>query len=134
MTQVIDERKDPTTIAGAGKLKASVDFDILDNGTAQATLTFVDAAGLPATLPTGSTLSVPPWVSSSTALVVTPAADGMSALLAPAVPPVLVTDATITIGPATLTNADGSTVTIPAIVSQGIDIIGGGPVGFQVSL
>lgn len=114
--------------------KASLDFQLQDNGTANATLTLVDAAGLATTLPAGASLSVPAWVSSNPAIVATAAADGMSAVIAPATPPVLVTGVTITVGPAILTNADGSTVTIPSVVSQGIDVVGGGPAGFSIQL
>ena len=118
----------------AGRLKAGIDVQLLDNGTAQATVTLVDAAGLPTTLPTGSTLSVPAWVVSNPAIVATVAADGLSAALAPSVPPVLATDVTVTVGPATMTNADGTTVTIAAVTSDGIDVISGGPAGFAISV
>jgi hypothetical protein len=112
----------------------AMDFQILDNGSATAALNLVDAAGLPTTLPTGATLSVPPWVSSDPGLVATPSANGLTAVISPATPPKLLTGATITAGPATITNADGSTVTLPAVTSGPIDVIAGGPVGFTLSL
>jgi hypothetical protein len=63
------------------KRKATVDFQLLDNGTATATLTPVDAAGNPTTMPAGAT--VPAWTSSSPGIAITAAADGMSATLTP---------------------------------------------------
>lgn len=114
--------------------KAAVDFVLNDAGTATATLSLVDAAGLPATLPTGSTLSVPTWTPSSPAIVVTPAADGLSATITPATPPVLATDVTIAISSAVMTNADASTVTIAGVTSEGIDVVSGGPAGFSIAL
>jgi hypothetical protein len=118
----------------AGKMKQAIDFQLLDNGTAKATLTTVDAAGEPAVIPSTSTLAAPAWSSSSPGLVITPAADGLSATIAPSVPPVLVTDAIITVGPATLTDASGNVTTIAGVSSEGIDVIAGGPSGFQISL
>ncbi len=112
--------------------KASIEFDFFDNGQAVATLNLIDAAGLPAALPAGASLSVPPWASDNPGVVVSPAADGMSAILTPSTPPVLVTGVNITAGPATLTNADGSTVTITAAVGV-VGVKSGGPSGFQMT-
>ena len=114
--------------------KGKVKLTFLDNGNATATLGLLDAAGLPSSLPTGSTISPIPWVSSDANLIVTPAADGMSANLAPAVPPVLVTGATVTAGPATITNADGSTVVLAAVSTELLNIVTGGPAGFKISV
>jgi len=107
------------------RLKAIVDFRMLDNGSATATLTPVDVAGLPTTLPDGT--PPPSWASRDPAVVVTPAADGMSATLAPATPPVLATGVIIT---ASTTLPDGT-----AISGSGnpIDVVAGGPTGFQIT-
>jgi hypothetical protein len=127
------ESNQENEMANKAPRKATMDFQLLDNGTATATLTLVDAAGLPTTLPSGATIGVPPWASSNPAIVVTPAADGMSAALAPSSPPVLVTGVVISAGPATITNADGSTVSLAVVSGDPIDVIAGGPAGFSIS-
>lgn len=106
-------------------LTATLDFDLLDSGTATATLTVVDAAGLTTTLPAGT--PVPTWVTSSPAIVLTPAPDGMSAAISPSTPPVLATGVVITV---TTTLATGTVITG---TGQPIDVIGGGPTGFLIS-
>jgi hypothetical protein len=116
------------------KAKASLDFQLADNGTANATISFVDAAGLPTALASGQTASVPTWVPSATSIVVTPAANGLSAVVAPATPPVLATDVTVTVSAITITNADGTTIVLPAVTSEGIDVVGSAVAGFSVSL
>ena len=109
-----------------GKVK----LDVLDNGTATATATAQDAAGLPATLPTGS--GAPAWTSSDPGVTVTPVATdatGLTATVAPAVPPVLVTGFTISVS---CLLADG--VTTISGVSSANNIVAGGPTGFQVAV
>lgn len=110
----------------AKAVKATVDFQLKDNGTATATLTPIDAAGLSTSMPAGA--SVPVWASSDPGVVVTAAADGLSAQVAPATPPVLVTGAVIT---ATATLADGTTT----ISGQGdpIDVVASDAVGFAIA-
>ena len=111
-----NEQGETTTMAtkaSRGKMK----LDIHGDGTATASVTFQDNTGLSASLPVGATL-VNPFASSDPGIVVTPAADGMSAKLAPSTPPVLVTGAIITAGPATITNADGTTIDIAAVDSK----------------
>ena len=108
-------------------MKAGVDFQLLDNGTALATATPQDGAGLATSLPSGT--AAPTWTSSDPGVVVTPVAtdpSGLTATVSPATPPVLVTGAVITVN-ATL--ASGT-----AITGSGtpIDVISGGPTGFQV--
>jgi hypothetical protein len=77
--------------AKSGKIK----LDVLGNGTAQGTITgIVDVSGLATTFEAGT---VPAWTSSDPGVVATAAADGMSAVVAPAAPPVLVTGATLTV-------------------------------------
>jgi hypothetical protein len=105
--------------------KATLDFQILDSGSATATLTPVDAEGFTTTLPDGT--PIPSWVSSDPGVVVTPAADGMTATLAPSTPPVLVTGVTIS---ASTTLAGGTVITG---TSSPIDVVVGGPTGFQIT-
>jgi hypothetical protein len=114
----------------AVKKFGKVKLDILDNGTARATAAAVDAAGLPATLPSGS--GAPTWTSSDPGATVTPDpadATGLSAIVAPAVPPVLVTGFTVSVN-ALL--ADG--VTTISGTSSANNIVAGGPSGFQVAV
>jgi hypothetical protein len=110
------------------QLKGKLKISILDNGTAKGTLTPVDAAGLPTSLPAG--FSIPAWVSSDPGVVVTPAADGMSAVVAPATPPVLVTGASITV---TSKSADG-TATLTGTTTDPINVIAGPAGSFQISV
>ncbi len=108
----------------AAKAKAlGVDFQLLDNGTMKATLTVLDAAGLATTWPTGQPIV---WTVSDPGVVATPA-DGLSAILAPASPPVLVTGVIPT---ATGTLADGTVITVNG---DPIDVIAGGAAGFQMA-
>ena len=75
---------------------------ILDNGTAQGTITNVaDAAGLQTSFESGT---VPAWVCETTPgagqdpnIVLTPSADGLSCTIAPSTPPQLVTGDTLTV-------------------------------------
>lgn len=109
-------------------VKASLDFQLLDNGTAKAVATPDDAAGLPAQLPAGVTAS---WASSDPGVVVTADASdptGLTAIVAPANPPVLVTGAKVSVS-ATL--PDGTVITGS---SEGIDVVGGAAAGFKVQL
>lgn len=107
---------------------AAVDFQLLDNGTAKAVATPQDSVGVATTLPAGT--STPTWASSDPGVVVAPDpsdASGLTAIVSPATPPVLVTGAVISVS-ATL--PDGTTV----ITGSGdpIDVIAGGPTGFKV--
>lgn len=79
----------------------SVAFNLLDDGTAKASLSFLDPKNNPIPAPTGVTVS---WTSSDPNVVVAPATDGLSATLTPAGP--LESGATIT---AVATLADGTT-------------------------
>jgi hypothetical protein len=116
--------------ATKGKLK----LNILDNGTATATLTLIDAAGLPTQLPAGSTVTGP-WASSDPGVVVTPDATDLVAAVAPATPPVLVTGAVITAGPLVMTNADDTTVNLgSASTTDPINVVAGGPAGFKITV
>ena len=114
--------------------KASLDFQLADNGTATATISFFDAANLPTNLAAGQTASVPTWTPSASSVVVTPAATGLTAVVAPATPPVLATDVTITVSTITITNSDGTTISLPAVTSDGIDVVGSAVAGFSISL
>ena len=89
---------------GENKMAKTIKFkiNILDNGTAQGVISgIVDAAGLPTTFDTGT---IPTWVCETTPgagqdpnIVLTPAADGMSCVIAPATPPVLVSGDIVTV-------------------------------------
>ena len=110
----------------AGKvMKATLDFQLLDNGTATATLTPIDAAGLATTLPAGT--PIPVWVSSDPSVVVTAAADGMSATVAPATPPVAKTGVTISVS---TTLASGTSIS----GSDVVDVVAGTATGFAIAM
>lgn len=109
-----------------GKLKIT----LLDNGTAKAVATPTDSVGITTTLPTGST--VPVWTSSDPGATVTPDAtdaSGLTAIIAPATPPVLVSAFTVsvdTVLPDGTTHVTGT--------SESNSIVAGGPAGFSVSV
>jgi hypothetical protein len=105
---------------------AAVDFTLFDNGSAVATLTPKDKAGLDTAWPADA--SIPTGVSSDPGLVVAMAADGLSAIVTPSVPPVKLTGATITF---TGTLADGTVITG---TSDPIDVVATGPSTFGISL
>ena len=126
-TQGETNMADPKKVAR----KATVDFQLLDNGTARLTATPVDAAGLATKLPDGT----PPasWTSSDPGLVITldPAdPSGLTAIASPATPPVLVTGAIPTVT-ANFTSADGSVKTITG-AGAGIDVVAGEAGSFTV--
>lgn len=104
-------------------VKSSINFQLLDNGTATATLTPVDAAGNPTSMPTGAT--IPVWTSSDMAVSVLASGDGMSATLTPSGS--LATGVIIT---ADAILADGTT----HIMGTGnpIDVIAGPATGFKI--
>lgn len=116
--------------------KAAVgDFQLLDNGTATGTISFVDAAGEPAVLQPGATVVTTLAVSDpdltatidSTGLVISIA---VSLQGTPALP---ITGITVT-ATVNVTNTDGTTVGPLTAVSQGIDLVAGGPAGASISL
>lgn len=114
----------------SGKLK----FNVLDNGHATATLQAVDAAGLAATLPAGT--PPPSWSaansdgSAATAIVLTPAADGMSCDIAPSTPPTLASGIVVT---ASTTLPDGTAIKGDNSADP-INVVSGGPTGFVISV
>ena len=110
------------------KLKAdqTVDFQMFDNGQALATLTIVDAKGIPTVMPPGSQGIA--WSSSDPAIVVSPSEDQMSAILTPVDPPVLAQNVVIT---AQSTLPDTTVITG---TTQPIDVVAGGPAGFKITL
>lgn len=114
------------------KRKATVDFQLLDNGTAKATLTPIDAAGNPTSMPAlqagqagAPGASVPAWTSSNPAITVAAAADGLSATLTPTS---LATGVIIT---ATATLADGVTVLTGS--GNPIDVVAGTATAFAIA-
>ena len=112
---------------------AAVDFQILDNGTATATLSFVDSLGEPTTIQSGATVSTT-WTSSDPEISATGSADGLSAALAAVVASgaPLSTGVVIT-AVTTVTNPDGSTVGPFTATGDPIDVIAGGPAGVQIA-
>ena len=113
---------------------AAIDFQILDNGTATATLSFVDTLNEPAILPQGATVATS-WTSSDPQIAVAGNADGMGAVLTSVVNPgdPLKTGIVIT-GVTTVTLADGTTTLGPFTASgDPIDVIAGGPAGTQIA-
>ena len=106
----------------AKTLKATVDFQLFDNGQATATLTPIDAVGNATTLPDGT--APPSWTSSDPAVVVSAAADGLSAILTPS--GTLATGVVIT---ATTTLASGAVITGSGAP---IDVVASGPTSFAI--
>jgi hypothetical protein len=106
---------------------AAVDFQLFDNGQAVATLSVLDAAGLPTVLPAGT--PPPTWTSSNPGVLVSASADGLSAIVSPATPPVLVTGAVLTAS----TTLAGATSPITG-TSDPIDVAGSGAAGFKIAL
>jgi hypothetical protein len=118
----------------ASKAKASaagMDFQLLDSGKAVATISFIDAAGLPTTAQVGATIDSA-WTSSDPAVVVTGRSDGLNADLAPSVPPVLATGVIVT-ATTTITNSDGSTLGPFTATGDPIDVVVGGPAGMKIA-
>jgi hypothetical protein len=105
---------------------AGINFRLLDNGTAAGTLVPQDSVGVTTTLPPGS--SVPVYIASTAEVVLTPSADGLTLVVAPAVPPVAATGVTISVS-ATL--PDGSVI---SGMSDPIDVVPGGPTGFKIQI
>jgi hypothetical protein len=117
----------PMAANKALKPKATIDFQLNDDGSATGTLTTVDTDQNPIPFPAGAT--IPAWTSSNAGLTVAASADGQSAVVTPT--GVLLTDAVITV---TSTLADGVTVLTGS--SEGIDVVADAakPSGFTVSL
>lgn len=120
------EQENPLTMA-TKTLDASVDFQLLDDGTAVATLTTADKAGNPIPFPQGA--SLPSWSASDASVTVTPADDGQSAVIADN--GTLVNGVTISV---TSTLADGSTVINGT--SDPLDVVADNdsPTSFKVTL
>lgn len=105
--------------------KATLDFQLLDNGSATATLSAVDSVGEPTTFPAGSTAVYTP---SDPSIVASVGADGLTGTITPATPPVLATGVTVSV---VVTLPGGATL---SAVSPAIDVIAGGPAGFSIAL
>ena len=119
----------------AAKTAVVGDFQLLDNGTATGTISFVDSVGEPATLQTGATVTTT-VVSSDPDL--TPTVDSTGLIITVAVslqglPPLPISGITIT-ATVSIANPDGTTVGPLTAVSQGIDLVAGGPAGASISL
>ncbi len=136
MTITVKANQDPNLTgeenmakAVRGKMKLTFNTD----GSATATLGFVDDMGVSTSLPAGATFAAP-WVSSDPGLTVTPSADQQSAKLG-FVGKTAVTGATVTAGPGQITNPDGSAgATLPAVTSEAVNIVAGGPAGMTIVL
>jgi hypothetical protein len=119
----------------AAKTAVVGDFQLLDNGTATGTISFVDSVGEPAVLQTGATVSTT-VVSSDPDL--TPTVDSTGLIITVAVslqgePPLPISGITVT-ATVNISNPDGTTVGPLTAVSQGIDLVAGGPAGASISL
>jgi len=116
------------------KAAAIGDFQLLDNGTATATISFVDSVGEPTAPVAGATVATN-VVSSDPGIVVALDSTGLVITVSPAspLPTPLPTGVTITATP-TITNPDGTTVGPFTAVSQPIDLVAGGPAGASISL
>lgn len=115
--------------------KASVDFQLLDSGTATGTISFVDSVGEPTTLQSGATVSttvtssdpdLSPTVD-STGLIIS-----ITVTLATPPPPLPILDIVISAS-ISVSNPDGTTLSLTA-ASEGIDLVAGGPAGASISL
>ena len=123
-------------------LKAAASFTILDDGTATLNINLLDGDGLPATLPTGASLSALSCTPSAPTIVVTPATTptALSAAVAPAsaavltAPGAVLTAITIAVAAITMTLANGTTSTLPTETTEPINITGDVPTGFALSL
>jgi hypothetical protein len=108
-----------------------LDFTLLDSGKALATISFVDAAGLPTTSQAGASIATV-WNSNNSGVVVVGRADGLNADVSPATPPVLVSGAVITAG-TTITNPDGTIIGPLPASGNPIDVVAGGPAGMSIA-
>ena len=110
-----------------------MDIQLFDDGQGVASITnIVDAAGLPAAFPPGSTTEC---VSSDPSVVVSGiSADGLSAIFAPATPPVLSTGVVLTMKVTFPNNADGTPGKTISEDSDPLDVVGDAASGFKVSL
>lgn len=114
--------------------KASVDFQLLDNGTAKLTATPLDKKGLATKLPAAGIVAN--WKSSDPGVVITVdlANDpsGLTAIAAPSDPPVLVTGAVPTVTADNVPQDDGTTATITGDGAP-IDVVAGAAGSFVVA-
>lgn len=108
------------------KLKASIDFQLKDDGSAVAVLKPFDAAGLDTAFDAGAKAT---FTSSDPNVLADLNADNLSATVHPATPPVLVTGAVITVS---VTLVDGSV--LGPVSSDPIDVVPDVAVGFKIAL
>jgi hypothetical protein len=99
----------------------------LDDGSAVALLTIDTATGW---LANGAAISTPSWLSSDPSIQVSPAEDGMSAVLTTNA--LLSSNVHVAAGPVVITEAEGSTITISRVLSDPLEVISWGPSGFQI--
>jgi hypothetical protein len=114
-------------------VKASLGFQLLDNGTALATVSFVDSLGEPTTAPTGST-SASVFTSSDPEVSVTANPDGLTAAVAAVVSPGAPLSQNVTVtAVTTITNSDGSTIG-PFTSTDQVNVVSGGPAGTSIAI
>lgn len=115
-------------------VRSALDFQLLDNGTAVATVSFVDTLGEPTTLSSVSTATTA-FTSSDPEVSVTANPDGLTAVIAAVVSPgqPLSTGVTIT-AVTTITNSDGSTAPGPFTSTDQVDVVAGGPAGTSIAI
>lgn len=104
---------------------AAVDFELLDDGSATGSLTGTDTENLTVPFPAGTTST---WTPSAPSIVATVNADGISATITPATPPVEVTGVTILV---IVTLPNGTVLTS---TSGAIDVVPDQITGFSIAL
>jgi len=115
-------------------LKAAQDLQLLDNGSAVATITFVDSVGEPTTAQAGATI-VTVWTSSDPGVAVTGRADGLNADVKPTITDpnaALPTGVTLSAS-TTITNLDGTVLGPFTSTGDPIDVVAGGPAGTKIT-
>lgn len=114
------------TLTTMPNLKASIDFQLKDDGSAVAVLTPFDKLGLDTAFDPGAVAS---FTSSDPNVVADLNADNLSATVHPATPPVLVTGVVITVS---VKLVDGSV--LGPVSSDPIDVVPDVAVGFKIAL
>lgn len=114
--------------------KAALDFQLGDGGKATGTITFVDTFGEKTQPATGATVSTAVTVSDPASLQVSVDPTGLIISIAPQSPlPNPLTTGNVVTAVITITNPDGTVLTLTA-VSEGIDLVAGGPAGASIAL
>ena len=115
-------------------LKAAQDLQLLDSGSAVATITFVNSVGEPTTAAAGATVATV-WNSSDPGVAVTGRADGLNADVKPTITDpnaALPTGVTLSAS-TTITNLDGTVLGPFTSTGDPIDVVAGGPPGTKIT-